>query len=60
MDIKRLTIKETHEGLKSKQFSAHELTEEIYLKIEKDDESLRAYISIDKDGALKSAASIDI
>lgn len=58
--LKDLTIKKIHEGLKNKEFTAFELTKELFDYIEKRDLEVQAYLSLDKDGALAAAEKVDI
>lgn len=58
--LENLTIKKFHEGLKKKQFSAFEITKEFFDHIEKEDKKIDAYLSLNKDGALKQAEEVDI
>ena len=53
-----LTISEVRKGLKSKEFSSHELMQH-YLKRIKDYSKLNAYVTIDEDKALASAQQAD-
>ncbi len=57
MDLIELTIKQTHEGLKSKKFTSVELTKSYLEKIKKSD--LNAFISVTEDLALKQAVVAD-
>jgi len=59
MKIEELTIKETHDGLRSRKFSAYELIEESFSEIEKRDKEIHAFLSLDKEGALKDASKLD-
>lgn len=59
MDLNNLTIKKFHQGLVNKEFSASEITEEYFSRIEKEDVKINAYLSLNKDGALESAKEID-
>lgn len=58
--LKDLTIKKIHEGLKNKEFTAFQLTKELFDYIETRDAEVRAYLSLDKDGALAAAEAVDI
>lgn len=57
--ITPLTIKETHEGLLSKKFSAVELVDSYLEKISKVNKELNAYLTIDEEGAYKKAKIVD-
>ena len=54
-----MTIKEAHEGLTNKKFSATELTEEILKKIDRDDKDIHAYLKVDEEGSLNTAKLVD-
>ncbi len=55
-----LTIKKFHEGLLKKDFSALEITQATYDWIEKRDSEIGAYLSLNKDFAIKQAEAADI
>jgi len=57
--IENLTIKKAHQGLKSKKFSAVELTEATLLQIKKQDKDIRAYLTLAEEQALSQARRID-
>jgi aspartyl-tRNA(Asn)/glutamyl-tRNA(Gln) amidotransferase subunit A len=59
INILGFTIKEAHRGLEEKKFSARELTNEFIKKIESDDENIGAYLSVNKERALKEAYDAD-
>ncbi|PJC37087.1 Asp-tRNA(Asn)/Glu-tRNA(Gln) amidotransferase GatCAB subunit A [Candidatus Peregrinibacteria bacterium CG_4_9_14_0_2_um_filter_53_11] len=59
MDLARLTIHEAAEGLRSKTFSSVELTKSVLDQIAKRDGAVRAYVHVDEEGALASAARAD-
>ncbi|KKQ78626.1 MAG: Glutamyl-tRNA(Gln) amidotransferase subunit A [Parcubacteria group bacterium GW2011_GWC2_38_7] len=59
MELNKLTIEEAHRGLKSKDFSAVELTEACFDSIRKQDEKLNAFITITEDKALIQAEKVD-
>lgn len=54
-----LTIKESHEGLKSKKFSSTELTQAYLNRIKETDDKLNAYVTVTADVALEQAKKID-
>jgi len=58
-DLNKLKIREAHEGLKAKKFSSSDLTKACFDEIKKRDKDINAYVSLDEEGALKSAAEID-
>lgn len=53
------TIKQLHQGLREKQFSAVEVSEAYLKQIEEKDKSLEAYLSVDKEGVLSAARGVD-
>jgi len=57
--IENLTIKKFHEGLVEKKFTAKEITESYFKEIEKQDKTLGAYLSLDKETALTQAKEVD-
>ena len=59
MELHKLTIKETYEGLKKKKFSSLELTRVFLEKIEKEDKKLGAFINLSPEIALNTAKRID-
>lgn len=59
MELENWTIKNIHDGLAKKEFSAVELTESYLEKIEKENEKIFAYLTITRDLALKQAKAVD-
>lgn len=59
MDLTRLTITETIDGLKQKSFSSREVTSAYLDRIKKLDTELHAYLTIDEEGVLKQADEAD-
>ncbi len=59
MELKDLTISQTQEGLKKKEFSAVELTEYYLDEIEKKDRDICAFLTVVKDLALSQAEETD-
>jgi len=59
MDLTKLNIKEAHKGLKNKDFSAFELAIAYLDKIEKEDDRINAFLSVDREGALGQAREAD-
>ncbi len=59
MELSTLSIKKLQEGLKSQEFSAREVVEGYYARIEKNDGEIGAFLSVAKDEALSSADEID-
>ncbi|MDP3052962.1 MAG: Asp-tRNA(Asn)/Glu-tRNA(Gln) amidotransferase subunit GatA [bacterium] len=60
MDFKNLTIKNFHEGLIKKEFSAVEITEFFFDYIKEKDEKIKAYLSLGKENALNQAKQADL
>lgn len=58
--IHNLTIKKFHQDLMDKKFSAFDMTKEFFDYIADKDKEIDAYLSLDKDGALKQAEAVDI
>ncbi|MBI2099656.1 Asp-tRNA(Asn)/Glu-tRNA(Gln) amidotransferase subunit GatA [Candidatus Uhrbacteria bacterium] len=54
-----LTIKQLHQGLKNKDFSAVEANEAYLRSIEERDKDLGAYLSVEREGALNAARQVD-
>jgi len=59
MSFAYLTIAQIKKRLKDKEFSARELVEYYLNKIETENPELNAFISIDREGALRSADEVD-
>lgn len=59
MDFKDFTIDQIHEGLKSKQFSATELTLEYFDYIKKTDDKIGAYLCLTENLAKRQAKEVD-
>ncbi|MDD5547314.1 MAG: Asp-tRNA(Asn)/Glu-tRNA(Gln) amidotransferase subunit GatA [Candidatus Pacebacteria bacterium] len=60
MDLKNLTIKNFHKGLLDKEFSAHEITQEFFDYIKKQDKKIDAYLSLNEKMALEQAEQADL
>ncbi|HXF44005.1 MAG TPA: Asp-tRNA(Asn)/Glu-tRNA(Gln) amidotransferase subunit GatA [Candidatus Paceibacterota bacterium] len=58
-NIHELTIKSFHEGLLGKKFSAFEITKGYFDWIDEKDKEIGAYLSLQKDEALKAASVVD-
>ncbi|MFA7685273.1 MAG: Asp-tRNA(Asn)/Glu-tRNA(Gln) amidotransferase subunit GatA [Candidatus Gracilibacteria bacterium] len=58
-ELNKLTIREAHEGLKSKKFSSLDLTKACFDEIKKRDGDIHAYITLDEEGATESAKEVD-
>lgn len=59
MDLTSLTIAQAHEKLAKKEFSALELAEAFFEKIEKRDREIFAFLTVTRDSALKQAKKTD-
>src|SRR6056297_3246816 len=59
MKLDNLTIEDVRTGLKEKEFSATELAEAHFDKIEKKDEDISAFLSLTKEKALTQAKQVD-
>ena len=59
MDISSLTVKKFQEGLRRKEFSAFEVAQNIFKRIEEYDGELGAYLCLLKDDALRRASEVD-
>ncbi len=59
MELKNLTIKEIHDSLLKKEFSAFELCKIHLEKIKKEDKKFQAFLSVSKDLAISQAKEID-
>lgn len=59
MKFADLTIGKIHQGLKSKAFSAEELTRHYIERIGEKDGDLKSYVLVDEDGAFEAAKKVD-
>ncbi|KPJ71549.1 glutamyl-tRNA amidotransferase [Parcubacteria bacterium DG_74_3] len=59
MNLTELTIRQTHEGLKKKQFSALEICRAYLDKIAKEDKKINAFLTVTRESALLQAKKID-
>src|SRR3989339_510890 len=59
MDLANLTIKQSHEGLKKKEFSSVELTRSYLKNIKKLDKELNAFLNVTEDLAIGQAEEAD-
>ena len=59
MSLHRLTVHELQEMLASRKISAVELTKDVLDRIEKVEDKVKAYITLDREGALKQAEAAD-
>ena len=60
MHLHDLTIKKFHQGLLNKEFSALEITQDFFNWIEKKDQEIGAYLSLNKDLAVRQAEEADL
>ncbi len=58
--LNNLTIKQFHQGLLDKEFSAYEAVKSFFDYIGEKDREIDAYLSLDKDGALAAAERVDV
>ncbi|MBI2623718.1 MAG: Asp-tRNA(Asn)/Glu-tRNA(Gln) amidotransferase subunit GatA [Candidatus Liptonbacteria bacterium] len=58
--IKNLTIRDFHDGLLNKDFTALEATENYYTRIREKDPSISAYLSTREEAALREAEQVDL
>lgn len=59
MELKDFTIKQVHDGLVKKEFSAMEITDTYLQQIKKTDEKIGAFLSVTEDLALQQAGKVD-
>ncbi|MFH1551854.1 MAG: Asp-tRNA(Asn)/Glu-tRNA(Gln) amidotransferase subunit GatA [bacterium] len=59
MNLTELDIKQVHSGLKSKTFSAVELTEAFLNRVKKHDKEIHAYLTLTEELALRQASRVD-
>lgn len=57
--LNELKIREAHEGLEAKRFSARELLDDCYKAVKAKNKDLNAFIYLDEEGAYKSAEQVD-
>lgn len=60
MDLNDLTIRKFHKGLLNKEFSALEITQAFFGRIEIADKEIGAYLSLSREEAVRQAEKIDI
>ncbi len=60
MELTHLTIKKFHEGLLNKKFLAFDVVEDFYKYITEKDSEIGAYLSLNKDEALRQAEMADL
>jgi aspartyl-tRNA(Asn)/glutamyl-tRNA(Gln) amidotransferase subunit A len=59
MGLEKLTIKEGHQGLLGKEFSAKELTNDVFAQISKIEPKIDAYLLTTQETAIKQAEKVD-
>lgn len=59
MNLKELTIKQTHELLEKREVSSVELTREFLENIKENDSNIHAFLSLDAEGAYQAAKKVD-
>ena len=59
MDLRELTILKAHEGLKSKEFSATELTRAFLQRMDERDKDVHAYLTLTEDLAMAQAKEVE-
>ena len=59
MNLHKLTILETHRGLKNKKFSAVEVAKDYLGRIEKVDKKIKSFITVTREVALEQAGEVD-
>ena len=59
MDLYKSAAHELHEKLVKKEISSVELTNSIYSRIDQVEDSVKAYLTLDKENALEQAAKVD-
>jgi len=59
MELENLTIEKAHQGLLKKEFSAQELTERYFQKIEEEDKKIHSYLNLYQDLAILQAKETD-
>jgi len=59
MSLNELTVKQSADGLRKKEFSSVELTRAVFEQIKKTDKEIHAFLSLDEEGAMARAGEID-
>lgn len=59
MELHKLTIHKAHELLKKKEVTSEELTTALFTRIENIDDKIKAYVTVDKEEALKASRQAD-
>ncbi|MEK7093952.1 MAG: Asp-tRNA(Asn)/Glu-tRNA(Gln) amidotransferase subunit GatA [Patescibacteria group bacterium] len=55
-----LTLEKFHDGLVKKEFSALEVTQELFAKIKETDKKIGAYLSLSEETAIRQAEQVDL
>lgn len=58
--LHELTIKNFHEGLLNKEFSALEVTQAHFARIKERDKDIKAYLSLAEESAIREAEAVDV
>ncbi len=58
-ELHKLTLLESFTGLREKKFSSEELTKACLDQVKKYDETVKSFITVDSEGAIKSAKAVD-
>lgn len=59
MEVKNLTISKVHQGLINKEFSAFELAQDFFEKIQFKDPEIFSYLTLNKEQAINQAKEVD-
>lgn len=59
MELHKLTIHKAHELLKKKEVTSEELTTALFKRIENIDDKIKAYVTVDKEEAIKASRQAD-
>lgn len=59
MELNKLNLVEAFEGLRDKKFSSLELTKDCFEQINKFDDKVKAYLTLNEEGALMKAKEVD-
>ena len=59
MELYKLTAHELHDKLVNKEISSVELTNACFARIDEVEDQVKAYVTLDREGALAQAAKVD-
>jgi len=59
LDLQKLTLTQVNKDLSDKKYSSKEITEEVFARIAKIDQKVKAFVSLTKEQALKAAVKFD-